>query len=93
MTKQKLTEKERIENRRLKDKLRKRKQRERQKRQEEMQTDFLGAAQESIPALKKTKGTNPDHISRCPACGHYLPFCSCARDENQKLTENEAWLR
>lgn len=97
MARKKLPEEERIRRRRERDRLRKRRQREAQKREQEIVNDFLGEVAGVKPKLPDGDHTgkrvrNPDHVRRCPKCGHYIPFCECPRDENGKLTDGDGWL-
>ncbi len=98
MGRQKLSEEERLKRRRERDKLRKRRQREARKRQEEIVTDFLSEIAGVKPTLpngdqtEKNGHKNPDKVKRCSQCGHLLPFCSCARDQNGRLKQEGDWL-
>lgn len=97
MTRQKLSDEERKARKRLKAKLRKRKQRAAQKREVEMTETFLGELAGVKPILPNgdhtaKKGTNPDKVKKCHVCGHYLPFCTCARDSEDKLKKADGWL-
>jgi hypothetical protein len=97
MGRKKLSEEERIRRRRERDRLRKRRQRKAQKRESEIAETFLAEVAGVKPKLPDgdhtdKKGTNPDRVKRCPRCKHYLPFCTCARDSEGKLKDDDGWL-